>query len=484
MKKIFIVSFTILIIKINCYATIAVLPFENLSKDLNGLDLNVSTLVADKLIDLGYDVVYPMEIMFYLEKNNIPFTGWIDSLTAKEISKIFRCDLIMLGTIIEKDKKNINFVLSLRIFSVSENTLIWGNTFTILKSQQISILDIKHRTFNQILNETITKILKRLPESVITKSIQRPDFDIENVFISPKYSRTGRLITCKVKLKFSGRRPDSIFLIIGKQKIRIKLKKDEIIYKFVAPQKEKRYPISIEVKWDKPFYFSKKIFLTSFFVDNTPPEFKIKYKFASILGKKVYFNKFLKIIPILKKEEKISKWKFEIISTSDNNSIISLKNRRNLPKFFIWKGTASKGTILPNGKYILRITIFDMANNEFSQSLEVYLVKTIIPPKVTAILSKDKKIIINLDFKPHPVKINLVRIEIYDKNGNLIATKENNGIINRIEIIGKQKLEKIIYSLEIKDSLGNRIFLKKRKINLVKRKVKKKKNKKIWLNEF
>ncbi len=485
MWKKLIAIFILLLTTSSLHSTIAVFPFEDLSKDLNGLDLKVSTFVADKLVDMGYDVVYPMEVMFFLEKKNIPFTGWVDLITAKEIAKVYRSNLILLGTIIEKDKKNLNFILSLRIFSIIDKKLIWGNTSTITKSQQISILDLKHRTFQQLLNETITKVLKNVPQPVLMKAVPKPDIDLENVFLNPKYARTGDKITCRIKLKFSGRRPDSIFLIFMNKKHEVKIFKNEIIYSFLAPSEEKRYPISLEVLWKKPFNFSKKLFLTSFFVDNTPPIFTIKYNFATIFNKEIFFNKFLKIVPVLKKEEKILKWKFKIISENDNVTIVDLQNRGNPPKYFIWKGITSKGAVLPNGKYIIKIILYDLANNKFQQSLKVNLVKTIIPPEIYgSINKKEKKIEINFRHKNHPIEISFERIEVFDKNGNLIATKESSHFIKKIEIFNKLYLDKIIYSLEIKDILGNRIFIKKREIKLEQKKIEQKRNKKIWINEF
>ncbi len=481
MRKIFIILFILWIN--NIFAAIVVMPFEDLSKDLNGLDLQISTTFANKLVDRGFEVVYPVEIMNYLEKRKNPVTGWIDRISAQEISKVFNAKLILLGTIIEKSRENLEFCLAVRMLILPDYRLVWGKVATISKSEQISILDLKRKKWNQLVSETIDKILFKIPETVLTKSFSRPDMDIESVTIEPKFLKKNHYLNCRAVLRFSGRIPDKMFLTVNNRKLPVTLFKNSFNIKIKAPEKDNRYPVVLTCKWGKPFYFSKKFFLGSFTVDNKRPRFFLNYKFGTVLNKKIFFSKFIKIIPVIKGDKNISKWLFEVFSVEDNQTLTKIENYGNIPNYFIWKGLNSRGAMLPNGKYKLSVTIWDKAKNVAQDSLDIYLIKMINPPEVTGVVEKEK-IYIKFNFKPHPVPISFCRIEIFDENGSLIASKiSENGFINEIELPNHFNIKKVYYNLIVRDILGNKLSIKKRRIEF--RKIEKeKKIEKKWINEF
>ncbi len=468
---------------INLHAAIAVLPFEDLSKDLNGLDLKISTIFANKLVDKGFEVIYPMEIMNYFEKNKNPVTGWIDKITAQNVSKIFRANLILLGTILEKNKNTSEFSIAVRMIQMPDYKLVWAKISSITKSEQISILNIHKITWKQLINSTILKILSNIPDEVLTKSFLKPEIDISSVTITPKFLKKDEYLTCKGILKISGRFPDKIFVLVNNKKIPIKLSQKTFSVKIKAPEKDNRYPISMFCSWGKPFNFQKKIFLGSFYVDNKKPDFYLNHKFGTEISKKLYFSKFIKIIPVLKKRNLISKWQLNIYSLNDNKTLAKIKNYGTIPKYFIWKGLNTRGAMLPNGKYRLTVSIWDKAGNYSKNSIEIYLVKSILPPDVTGITDK-KKIILKFNFPKHIVPILYCRIEVFDKNGNLIASKlSEKGFIKNIELPFRKNLTTVYYTLFTRDILGNKLKIKNRKINLIQEK-KEKKIEKKWINEF
>ncbi len=481
--KIIVIIFFILVNKI--WGQIAVFPFEDLSRDINGLDFKVSKIIAKKLIDDGYDVIFPMEIMFFLERNNIPFTGWVDRITAKKIERIFGAKLILLGTILERSKKDLSFGITIRLISMPEYKLVWAKTVNFKKSENITFLNLKSKNWNEIIDFTTSKLLKNIPEIVLSKSIAPPDIDIKNVFINPRYAKSGERIKIKVSLKFSSVKPNKIFLIFSNNKQLVKLKNNTIYYSWKAKKNEGRYPISLEALWEKPYKIKKDLFLSTYVIDDTPPNFEIHPVYTTKINGTLYFSKFIKLIPHLKVKENISKWILKINSKEDNKTVAEIKNYGNLPAFFIWKGNTIKGAILPNGIYFLNLILWDKAGNKSKKTIRVYLVKTIVPPKVKAKIVDNNTII---DFKifPHPVKINYFRIEIYDLTGKLIAYKLYDKIKKNIKIKIPRKYKKLRYSIDVRDILGNRLIQKKIPISVINNKQKRiiKNKRKIWINEF
>ena len=482
MKKVF--CFIIIFFSgISLNAAIAVFPFEDLSKDLNGLDLKISTIIANKLVDKGFDVVYPMEIMSYFEKIKNPVTGWVDRITGIKVYKIFHCNLILLGTILEKNRDTSEFSIAIRMISLPQFKLEWGNVATISKSEQISILELKKKNWETLINETLTRLLNKIPNLVLSKATGKPEIDIESVEIFPKFAQKGKLINCRCRVKLVGKYPDQLYLKILNKRIKIKLIKNFFSVKFKAPTIDNRYPISLVCIWGKPFNITKRLFLGSFYVDNKEPELKLNYKFANKINGKLYFSKFLKIIPVLKKHDYISRWIFEVFSLNDNKTLTEIKNYGKLPKFFIWKGVTSRGTVLPNGEYRIILSVWDKAGNFSKKYIDIYLVKAIYPPRVSAIM-EDKKIFLKFNFGEHPVPISICDIEIFDINGNLIANKNSDkNLIKEVKLLFRKNIRKVYYSVYVRDILGNKLKLKRIMVEIEK-KEKKKKIEKIWLNEF
>jgi hypothetical protein len=481
MKYLFYSIFFFVIVNLN--AAVAVLPFEDLSKDLNGLDLKISTIFANKLVDKGFEVTYPMEIITYFEKISNPATGWVDRITAQNISKIFRAKLLLLGTIIEKNKDTSKLSLAVKILQLPEYKLVWGKISSITKSEQISILNLNKIGWKKLVDKTIMKMISDIPDEVLTKSFVKPEIDISSVTINPKFLKKGRYVVCKGKFKISGRLPDKVFVKVNSEKIPVRLSQMSFFIKIKVPNNDNRYPVSMTCIWGKPFYFSKNFFLGSFYVDNKKPVFYLNHKFGIKIDNKIYFSKFIKIIPVIRKKNSILKWQLEIYNENDNKTLVKIKNFGALPEYFIWKGLTSRGAMLPNGKYRFTVSIWDKAENFSKKYIEIYLVKSIHPPKVYGII-KNKKMYLNLTYSKHIPSISYCRIEVFDKNGNLIASKfSEKKFINRIELPSREKLATIYYNLTVRDILGNKLKIKNKAIKLNKGRMKRKIEKK-WINEF
>ena len=438
--------------------------------------------MADKLVDEGYEVIYPAELREFLEKNNIVCTGYIDRINAKKIKRAFKVSSILLGSIIEKNRNTSAFGITMRLLYIPEYKLIWASTSNFKKSDLVSFLNLNKLTFDEIIKKTVTASLKGIPDRAISKIISKPDVDIQEIFISPKYTSKGKDISLKVKLKFFSKRPDLFYLLISKKRFPVKPDVDTISFSWKAPASEGRYTVSLSSIWGKPYNLQKKLFLTSFFIDNTPPQFKLHYKFTTKFKGKSYFNRFIRFYPVFKTKEKISHWKLTIKSVYDNSTVATLENYKKLPSYFTWKGLTVKKSALPNGEYIITLKLWDRANNLSESSFKTYLVKSIVPPAISAEREKGK-IILKIKSKEHPLPITFSRIEVFDNFGNLIASKESDNLFKKIAI-NNSKFDKIFVTLMEKDLLGNHFTIKRVPLNIKERKKKKQRNEKKWINEF
>ncbi len=466
------------------FAQIAVFPFEDISNSLNGIDFNISQKVAKKLIDKGYEVVFPDEISKFLDEMPLPITGWITKINAKKIGRHFKCNFILLGTITDYSKKDFTFSISLRMLDIASYGLIWANSISFNKEKKITFLNLKKVSWNESIDSSIGKVLSTIPEQLKHKLSLKPDIDIKYVTISPRYTRKKEKMTCTVKLIYAGIKPDKVFFVISDNRtVEAKEKHIEFTGTWEAPMIEKKYYVSLETRWQQPFEFKKKIFLTSFYVDNTPPEIKLKTRNIVKIKDKKCFSKYIKLSPVVHEKSGILKWIFEVFNKTEKKAVIKVEQYGKLPKTLIWKGTTLKGGKMPDGEYILKFTCFDKAKNKSAYKIKVFLIKNIHPVTIVAVRTA-KNIRLKLDFKKSIAFVALFNLEIFDSNGSILAYKTYDHVPLFIDI--KKFKGKLFYSYEIKDILGNKLLIRKAPLETIKRKKEKKKVKKRekWINDF
>ena len=66
-------------------AQIAVFPFEDLTRGVAGINMEISSHVAEVLREMGYQVVPPERIVTFLAANRLRWTGWSDQVTARKV---------------------------------------------------------------------------------------------------------------------------------------------------------------------------------------------------------------------------------------------------------------------------------------------------------------------------------------------------------------------------------------------------------------
>jgi hypothetical protein len=449
------------------------------------VDFTISRKIADKLSSMGYDVVYPYEIKEFLEERHIIPVGWIDKITSKEIGRKFKVSLIILGTIIEYEPKLPVFVLNIRMLSLSDYKLIWAKTVSITQADEITFLNLNKRKWKEIVDSAIYTVLKNIPDKVFSKAVSFPDVDIVQVSLHPRYAKTGDNVTCNVKLYYYVNQPEEILLLLNNKPVKTDFYLKTVKSVWAAPREEGRYVVTLLAKWKAPVKYEKKLFLSSFFVDNEKPQVKLKLKKIIEIEGKPVFRKFIKIIPVIMNREVVSRWKLEIVSDKEKKAVIVLSRFGKLPKFFKWKGVSARGGHISNGKYILKLSVWDRAGNMSVAELPVFVIKFI--PSVNIAAERDNstlKIHFALSEK-HLVKFSTWRFELYDDFGSLIAYKEGRDFPDKLDIKYNGKLKKKLrYSFDIKDVLGNRLLYRKRKLEIEKVKEERKRKKKIWVNEF
>ncbi len=469
----------------NVYSQIAVFPFEDLSKDLNGIDFDLSMKVAEKLSDMNFEVINPIEIADFLNEKNTPFVGWVDKIVGKQIGVKFNCNLILLGTILEYDKNKPSFGVTIRLLTINDYKLIWSNTVYISKSEEISFLNLKKKSLNELQKNLVEKLIRNIPDKVF-KKIVKPDIDIEKVFISERYLKKNDKTFIKIKLNPFIVFPDYIKIFINEKFYKkFSIDKENIKIPIMAPESDGRYNVTMEAVWTEPYNLKKRSFLTSFFVDNKKPELKLGLKHCIKINNEFFFRNYIKILPVVKNES-IAHWRLDIKYNKDNNSVVVLENFGDLPKSLKWKGKTIKGGYISNGEYIIKLTVWDKAGNNSEIKKTVYVVKSLPVFKIEGSF-ENGNLMISIDFTEKIfVPIAFWRIELIDDYGNLFAYKEGDKLVSSLNFsINKSSAKKkLFYNFEIKDIIGNRIFIKKRRLKINNSSDEIPLKRKKWINDF
>jgi len=478
-----IATFTVTGFARSLQAQIAVFPFEDLSRGVAGINMEVSTHVAGVLQQMGYQVIPPERVVAFLAANHLRWTGWSDQVTARKVENELKAQFIMMGTVLEEDPERQIFGVCARILSAPNYNLIWGQTIAMSEISQISLLGLKKLAWNEVKKVGLIRMLQDLPPDVSRRLASTPSIGVIQMYINPRHTRGGHKVSCGIKVDMSGDPPKSLEFLIGKNK-RIPAVESEGYYKatWKAPPLEGRYPVSFIATWAAPWAMEKRIFLTTYFVDNHSPKFKLKTSHGERLPQGIAFRRHVRVVPVMDEREPISRWRLEIISLKEKVVIAREDHQGKLPPAFIWRGTDGTGQLLPNGAYLARLTIWDLAKNKATAETRLLLVRQ-LPAVTVEAVAEEKELDVAVTVGKHPIPVTSWRFEIWDKEGNLVVRREGEGALPSLKIPYKKGLR---YTLELRDDFGNKLLLRNKKLKIVKAGAYGGKTRKLkrWINEF
>ena len=466
-----------------CFSQVAIFPFEDLSKSLNGVNFYLSSLVSQKLKDKGYSVVGPDKVADLLARYRVMWTGWVDRITAERVKRELNCQYAILGTVLSNDPERFAFGFTLRMLDLDRYKLVWSRVVFFSKRDNISILGLRKKSWDDFLKESVDKVLSDIPPEILKSMMKAPVMDVYGVDIN-RYVKPGEEVECKVRVEVSGLSPHNVFFVVdGIGRIPAKKKGHFYICEWTAPQREGRFGVTLEAFWDGTLNIKKRFFITSYYVDSTPPKFKLKLIGVRKFKGKVVVNKYVEIMPLFKRREVIKRWLFEVVSDDEKKVVFSYSSMGDIPEKLFWRGQTFTG-YAPNGNYTLRLVLWDRAGNSYKDEREVLLVRKLDNIEVKAV-SLESGLKLSVSVKNYPILFSNWRIVLWDDSGSLFYEKEGEGLPSQIVLpikhTGKSKL---FYSLELIDEAGNHWRFRKERLIFTKAKSRKQQKASGWVNDF
>ena len=455
MKKL-VVFLTIIVLNTG-YSQVAVFPFEDLSRGINGINMEIPCKIAQRLKERGFSIVQPEEVVKFLSKYHVLWTGWIDRVTADRVKRELNSQYALLGTVLEFNPKTFSFALTLRMLDLEDYKPIWSYSTFFSKEDNISFLNLRKRSWDTCLTHLIDEVVSHIPSEILRFSSRAPVVDVSRCFITPRYAKPGTRVSCRIKLESSGPSPDRLVLKVEKVG-EVPIKKEGSFYEasWIAPSNEGRFGVSLEISWKG--FKKKRIFLGTYSVDKTPPSFHLKLSGIRHVDGLPVMRDYVKIIPSLRRNEDVDRWRLEIDSEESNSTkkVLSVSSSGYIPPWFVWRGQTGKGSV-PNGRYTIRLTVWDKAGNSYTDEKSLLVINNIGDIQVDAYKS-GKDILLKLRLRNYPIGLRGWRITLWSEDGELFQEKSGDSLPDMVKFPGliSRPLKEIYCLVELVDKAGNR----------------------------
>jgi TolB-like protein len=147
--------------------TLALLPFENVSGNINGVRL-IMPIIERSVREKGYQIVDPDKIESFLSIRRIRNTGMLSRSQLDALRQEFGVDLALVGSVdlfFESDE-NPQWGLSSRIVSTENAKIVWAESSGRTGGDYTKVLGLGTITSANSLAEEVTRILfQNLPRA-------------------------------------------------------------------------------------------------------------------------------------------------------------------------------------------------------------------------------------------------------------------------------------------------------------------------------
>ena len=483
--------------------TVAVYPVEDLSKGRNGINFELTEVLAERLQESGFDIVPSQEILSFMSRNRIRWVGFLESKLILQAKEELNTDFILFGTICQQRNDELPALgLSLNMVRTTDAASVWSNTNGISRADEQRILGISEpSSTDELLPIIIDTILAGMAEDLNDPSEVYADIDrfkiaslldMESAIIEPKYVRPGESVNCTIRLRPAeeGKSPQ-IFIKAG-NRVHIAMessdgryyqaswtganKKPTILSRignslklamkpsedsgsrilksiWTGAGEDERYPVSLILIW--PNGNQQETYLGAYTVDSTPPGIGIKLLGKEFQGKTL-FNRKLRIKPILHTREPITSW--EISVEKGPGEIINTESGKGSLPRLVWNGSNTTGHVADDGEYTIFLTVQDRAGNVATASEKVTFIGS-APPVSLDVTEEDNTMKIVLDSESN-APINHWRLDLLSETGELLKQIEGEELPYNIDYTppetGLEKAFVIEGNVLLRDILGNK----------------------------
>jgi len=431
---------------------VAVLPIQDLTHGANGVNFNCTDMLEQDLSNHGIKTVSNKQIMSFLVRHRIRWTGYIDSYDAFLLGKELKTNYVLLGTICQYNNRiepRVGLTLVLLNTKTATNVWAWVGSLSIKDFiHPLGLFEPKNAA--SILPYLINKAVNAFPRTIELKGKIFPCCSIKNVIIRPRFVKPGDPVTCIVRVnRLSNNIKPVIKLYLDNNYIRLKyIYGNEYKAIFKAPIRQGSFPVYLTYQVNNRLH---KLYVGNVVVDSQAPKVKLIARGVHIWNA-IALKKRLIILPRLTNPEPISRWQIAVC-TLDGEKILSQDGPGPLPSRFFWSGQDASGAMVATGVYKIVLDIWDMAGNKAQASIRVAVIRTPPQIKVSSRFIHNKLFLTVTNDTDIP--LSFWRLEIFEGN-NLLDTDIGSKLPATVSLsIPKKKSAKLFCIVTARDIFGN-----------------------------
>ncbi len=478
---------------------LALIPISDLSINYNGIDLETTQQFEQILKQFGYEPAVEKEVRKFMAANRVFDCSRLNAFTARKLGRELDCELILGATItdISTNDRKPDFGLALNIFSAASGEIVWSLHESSARTEETTLLAIgEPRSQVELKQRILIRLATRLQKLTSgnpppgNRTTGKP-YEIEEFLVKPSYARSGTPVETTIRIDTLDSPPDRVTVITGPDReliLKPGRRPGEFGGRWSAPALEGRHPLSLRLIWkrtDKQLVYIEKQ-LASYQVCNTPPRLSVEFRQAREMDGIPVFNKQVVLISHYSHKVPISRWQVQVTNRK-NTSIFKETYSGRLPNRMAWRGWDSRHNLLPDGRYIFTLRIWDAAGNQAEVSRTIAIQRK-CPPLTVKTIRKERQIFLQIEDPAQTGKTMLQawHLNLYSPTGNEILSRSGTELPAEIELPQGYKSNFVRCELEARDQIGNlftlsdeRIYMPGHDLDVARQKTRKK-----WSEDF
>jgi hypothetical protein len=484
--------------------TVAVFPLEDLSQGFNSPNIKLTQYLADQLVAKGLVLVEENDIIAYMAKERVRWLGYLDTDLVIKAQKSLGADFILLGTIIQRQKRNSpSFGLTLHLVRTRDAKTLWSSTAGLSLVDMQRLLGLNEpKSLDDLMPALVNNLLADWPANLDNVISQKLIFDseagelspmlqVKGINLRPRFVRPGDQVKCAVELDSTVGPENSpqIFIKVGSRVHLAQQTQEGLFYEaawtgseiekgifrevghealnlatnvldaqyfegvWPGPIGDDTYPVSLILRW--PTGAQQEAFVGNYTVDSTPPDIDMILKNQQKLNGLPTFNDKIFILPDINRGEPTSHWRISV-EDSQGRRVKGDEGNGRMPKKFWWDGFNFNGFPVEEGVYRLILEVWDRAGNRMETYQEVaYKPK---PPDIIMEVEKVKHSLqLELDLVDKEIPLRFWRMELWSADGEYLLSADGTELPASYGITiptGPEKA-KIEGFVTVRDILGN-----------------------------
>ena len=358
--------------------TVAVMPFGTMN--VEGLTVDVTGLMTEALVKLGFDVISQELLEDFLATRRIRRADSLDRATIREMGVALKVDALMMGFVdILDDAENPRVFIDAQMVDSIDASVVWANSISRTGSDSTTLLGFGGITsLEKLVGVAVEQLLKELPSGVELDRSSLPPFEIVRAGFSPDMLQGGEMARISIETKEITGKIQEVRAFLLESEIALNTR-DKRLYTGIikAPPVERTYTLTIYVTDEENRLFRTEG-AASLTVHNSPPQLVILFRNRlmspngdGVKDDIVFMPEVLKAIPL-------KGWEVEIIDV-EGRVVRSEEGVGLLPEAFIWRGENNQNKSVNDGTYFCRVIVEDKAGNETVTPAEEILVDSTAP---------------------------------------------------------------------------------------------------------